>query len=307
MTMKRLGVSKSFFACLMVSFLFVVYMKLPAFAAEEEDVKELSFNSVVEIESYEVEEGYIEAGKEATVNLTLHNANRRTAADSIVVSVSSTSGMVYPTYGNDNQFFVGTLEADGTATVSIPIVVNSSFNGEYVDFTCSIVYVCSGKQITNTSTMILPARDSNTIIVSSVDVSAHAQINNKSLLSVSYYNKSMENINDASLQITGNVSEATKVIDLGTVSGGKTYTEDCNIIFTESGDQTISIMLNYTDIDGDHEQLDLGTFKVNVADERSSTEVNNSGNVALKSFGLLISLLAVAAVVVISIIYIKKR
>ena len=290
MNMKKLGVFKSFFACLMVSLVFIVNLKLPALAAEEEDEKELSFNSVVEVESYEVVEGYIEAGKEATVNLTLHNANRRTSADSIVVAVSSASGMVYPTYGNDNQFFVGSLEADGTTTVSIPVVVNSSFNGEYVDFTCNIVYVSSGKQITNTSTMILPARDSNTIIVSSVDVSAHAKVNNKSLLSVSYYNKSTENVNDASLQIAGNVSDASKTIDLGTVSGGKTYTEDCNIIFTESGEQTISIILNYSDIDGDLEQLDLGTFKVNVEDESSSTEVNNSSNAAMKYLGLFITL-----------------
>lgn len=305
--MKIIDMLKSFVIGAIVCCILFICIKVPAYAVEEEDVKEMSFNSVVEVESYSVEEGFIEAGKEATVNLTLHNANRRTSADSIFVTVSSNSGMVYPTYGNDNQFFVGSLEADGTANVSIPIVVSSSFVGEYVDFTCNIIYVSSGKQITNTATMILPARYSNTIIVSSVEVSPRAVVNNKSLLSVSYYNKSSENVNEVSLNISGNVSESTNTIDLGSVLGGKSYTEDCNVVFTESGDQTITIMLNYTDIDGEQKQLDLGTFKVYVDDENNSTVLENAGNKGRKVLGLFIAALAATAAVVVSVIYIRKR
>ncbi len=305
--MRRLDRLNKFLICLLMCFILVFHLNLPVYATEEESPKELSFNSVVEVESYYVEEGYIEAGKEATVNLTLHNANRNTAANSIFVSVSSNTGMIYPSYGNDNQFFVGTLEADGSATVSIPVVVNSTFKSDYADFVCNIVYVSSGKQISNTSTMILPARGSNTIIVSAVDVSAHANLNSKSLLSISYYNKSSENVNDAILRIDGNLSDTTKTIDLDAVLGGKTYTKDCDIIFTQGGEQTISIVLEYTDINGDSIQQDLGTFKVTVDETSEATLTNNSGNVVLKTIGRIIAFLAFAAVVFSTIMYIKKR
>ncbi len=305
--MRRLEKYTKVISCFLMSFLLAFHLNLPVYATEEDTTKELSFNSVVEVESYSVEEGYIEAGKEATVNLTLHNANRITNANSIFVTVSSNSGMIYPTYGIDNQFFVGLLEPDGNVTISIPMVVSSTFNGEYVDFNCNIAYVSNGKLITNTSTMILPARDSNTVIVSSVDVSAHATVNNQSLLSISYYNKSSANINDATLHVNGNLNESSKTIELGSVVGGKSYTEDCNIIFTESGEQTISIELDYTDINGEQVQLDLGEFKVNVDEDGIEGTVKNSENTSLKGFGMLLSVLAFAAVVFTTIMYIKKR
>lgn len=304
--MRRLEQLDKFLTILLICFILIFNFSFSVHAAEETK-KELSFNSVVEVEEYSIEEGYIEAGKEATVNLTLHNANRNTAANNIFISVSSNSGMIYPAYGNDNQFFVGSLEADGRATVSVPIVVNSALTSDYADFVCNIVYVSSEKQISNTSTMILPARGSNTIIVSTIDVSAHANVDSKSLLSIGYYNKSSENVNDATLHVEGNISESTKTINLDTVIGGKNYIKDCNIIFTEAGEQTISIKLDYTDINGESVQQDLGEFKINV-DEASEVGLDsNSGNPLLQTVGMIISLVAFIMVIYITISYVKKR
>ena len=177
-----------------------------------EEPKPLSFNSVVEVESYKLEEGYLEAGKDATVSLVLHNVNTYSSANNIILSISSDSGMVYPLYGNDNQFFAGSLEADSRTTIRIPLSVSSRLSDDYVDFKCDLAYETDGKLIHNSSSMVLPTRNKDTVIVSSVDVSAHAKVNCNSLLSIVYSNNGTNSINDAAVLVKGNVSEDSKKI-----------------------------------------------------------------------------------------------
>lgn len=274
----------------------------------EEESKELSFNSIVEIESYEIEEGYIEAGKEAHVKLTLRNDNIHTNANSMGISFSSQSGMVYPAYGHDNQILVGNLDASDSIVVTIPIVVHSDFVGDYVDFTCYISYVGNERSITNTSTIILPAKGSNSLIATSIGVSAHATVNAKSLLTLSYYNKSSENINNAVLVVDGNVSQDTKRIDLGNVGAGKTYTKDCNLIFTQSGEQNVNISLEYTDINGRDIQIDFGTFNVSVGETNEVGLNEYSDNNGTMLFGRIIAAVAaVAAILLVFYFFVKKK
>lgn len=303
--MKILKKMCSIFSCLLVIGTIVIGASIKSIAVENDGA--ISFSSVVEVKSYTVEEGYIEAGKEANVSLTLQNTNKSVGVIDLVISVSSDSGKVYPKYGDDNQFYVGDLGAGEATTVTIPIVIDSSFSGDYVDFNCNMTYVMSGKKITNSSTMTLPALSAEVISVNSLEVSAHAVKNNQSLLSISYSNKGADNINDAVVVVEGSVSEATKEIDLGTVAAGKAYNKDCNIIYTESGEQTVTIMLKYTDVNGEQVQSDLGTFRVTVAEENASTIIEKEKNPYLVWIGRGISAVALIIAVVASLLYIKKH
>ncbi len=295
----------SIVSCLLVIGFVFICTGLKVYAIEADG--DTSFNSVVEIESYTVEEGYIEAGKEANILLTIRNANRNADAVSLVITVSSNSGMVYPKYGDDNQYYVGNLGAGKTATVTIPIVVASAFNGDYVDFNCNLTYVIGGRKITNSSTMILPGLSSEIISVNTLEVSAHAVKNNQSLLSIGYSNKGADNINDAVIVVEGNVSESTKKIDLGSIVAGKTYNKDCNIIYTMSGEQTVTVTLNYTDADGEQVKSDLGTFRVTVAEENAPTIIEKKKNPYLVWVGRGISAVALIIAAIVSFLYVKKR
>ncbi len=309
-TMKKTNGLLFFSICLIASILMFLNTELIAYAVEDitgDVVEEVSYDSVVEVDSYSIEEGFIEAGKEANVILTVKNDNKHTVARRVVVVVSSNSGMVYPTYGNDNLFFVGNIEPNASTTISVPIVVNSAFKGDYADLICSISYYINGAQINNSSTMILPAKNNNTIVVNSLDVSANATLNGKSLLSINYYNKSSENINDAVLVVNGNVNDPSKTIELGTISAGKSYTKDCNVVFTQTGEQSVSIQIRYSDYNGEQVETDLGTFNVTVNEEDRSGAVDVGGNAALISIGRAIALLAFAAAVFVVWKYIKKR
>ena len=206
--------TSTFFSCLLANILLFANNSFTSLAQENEE-KELSFNSVVEVESYSIEEEYIEPGKNANITVTLHNANTYSAVKSLLVVFSSSSGMLFPAYGEDNQTFIGTLEAGKTTTITLPMVASSKMTGDYVDLTLNMIYETDGSRINNSATMVFPTKNNITVAVHSLDVSAHATVNGKSLLSISYSNNGVDNINDASLTIDGKVSDATRKIELG--------------------------------------------------------------------------------------------
>lgn len=172
---------------------------------------------------------------------------------------------------------------------------------------CFILYETNGIKTSNTASMILPTQNSNTIAVSSVDVSFHATVNGKSLLSISYENKGTKNIDDAVVNVIGNVSESTQSIELGTVAAEKSYTKYYNVIFAEAGNQTISLVLSYTDINGQHVDTNLGSFKVSVDEENNTSAVKFTESSLLKWSGKIITLIALVCAAIAAFMYIMKR
>ncbi len=155
--------------------------------------------------------------------------------------------------------------------------------------------------------MILPSENTNEVVVRSVEVSAHAIKDGKSLLSIIYCNNSAYNINDAEIVIEGNVSESTKSIKLDPLVAGKTYTKDYNIVFTQNGEQTVSFIFRYINSDGEQKELELGTYNVNVEDESSSEALVESENPVLLWSGRVIALVAVIILIIMLLKYILKR
>ncbi|MBQ7148236.1 MAG: hypothetical protein IJR96_05750 [Pseudobutyrivibrio sp.] len=263
--------------------------------------------AIIEIQDYTVEGGMIEAGKEITVNLTIHNTASNASASSILMTMSNSSGSLYPVYGNDNQVYVGTISAGGTKSVSVPLTIGDNFVGNAVDLICDFKYETAGMSMNNVSTIVIPTSGGSTIGVKSIDVSTHAIVNGKSLLSFSYVNQSSSNITDAALIIDGNVSSSSREIQLDTVYAGKSYTGDYYVTFKEAGNQEINISLQYTDVTGETVVTDLGTFGVTVSKENVSEVETKVENPILKWAGRGIAGLVFLAVVVSIIVYIKKK
>ena len=249
----------------------------------------------------------LEAGKDVTVNFNLHNTSDTYSASSIIMTMTSSSGMIYPVYGTDNQIYVGTIGAGKTKTVSVPVTVSSFFRLDSVDITCQFDYISSNNKLGNTSTIVIPASGGTTLGVKSIDLSSHAIVNGKSLLSISYVNQSASNINDARLVVDGNVSKNSKNIKLDTIYSGKSYTEDFYVTFKKAGEQTVNVKLVYTDSDGEEKTNDLGTFGVTVSKEAASENNNSTVNVVLTWVGRVIAALGLMAALAVVFIYIKKR
>ncbi len=266
-----------------------------------------SVAAIIEVQDYTIEGGMIEAGKEITVNLTLHNTSSTMAATSVLMTLSNSTASLYPAYGSDNQVYVGNIGADKTKTVSVPMTIGANFMGDAVDLICRFDYAAQNTRLSNTATIVIPRSGGSTIGVKSIDVSSHAIVNGKSLLAISYVNQSSANITDARLIVDGNVSNPSKEIKLDTVYAGKSYTEDFYVTFKEAGNQQIQVSLAYTDIDGQQNVTDLGTFDVTVSKENvdDGAESGLTGILTLVGMGVAGVVLLLAAATV--FIYIKKR
>ena len=277
---------------------------------EEETSTNVTGSSVaiIEVQSFSVEGGMLEAGKDVKINLTLHNTAASSTAGSILLTFTSNSGMIYPVFGSDNQVYVGSIGAGKTETVSIPVTVSSSFSGDSVDLVCQLDYETNGSRLSNVATIVVPKSAGNTLGVKSIDVSSHAIVNGKSLLSISYSNLSNVNITDAKLMIEGNVSESSKVIALTDAYAGKSYSEDYYLTFTEAGNQQISITLVYTDADGETViNDDLGTFGVNVSKEATYEEEESTVSPIVSLVGKIVAAVLALCAVFIVVVFIKKR
>ena len=275
---------------------------------ERERDRDAASVAIIEVQSYTIEGGMIEAGKDITVNLTLHNTATNVSANNILMTLSNSNGSLYPVYGNSNQVYVGTISADQTKVIPVKLTIGNTFTGNAVDLSCDFVYESANTRMNNTSTIVIPTSGGSTIGVKSVDMTSHAIVNGKSLLAFSYVNQSSSNITDAKLLITGKVSTGSKEIKLDTVYAGKSYTEDLYVTFVEPGDQEINISLQYTDTDGTQRLTDLGNYDVTVSKESSFESENNGGsNVIFKWVGIgvagIVGLIALIAV----ISYIRKR
>lgn len=262
--------------------------------------------AIVEVEDYTIEGGILEAGKEITINLTLHNTSKNAAATSVMMTLSSESGMIYPVYGNSNQIYVGSIGAGASEVVSVPVSISEQFTGDMADLTCQFDYESSGSRMNNMATIVIPTSGGNTIGVKSIDVTSHAIVNGKSLLSFNYVNLSNKNITDAVLTIEGNVSSNSKKIKIDTIYAGKSYSHDYYVTFTKAGNQDISIKLSYTDIDGETVETDLGNYSVTVSQENTGASTTVPSKI-LTWVGRVVAVLAGLAVVFVVVVYVKKR
>ncbi|CBK75178.1 hypothetical protein CIY_25630 [Butyrivibrio fibrisolvens 16/4] len=297
------NVLKKIMVCLFTVLCLVANTKIVANATEVDG----NAMPIIEVQDYSIDGGMIEAGKQITVNLKLHNTSSVASAGSVMMTLSNSTGTLYPAYGNSNQIFVGSIGADDTKEVSVPMVIGNNFMGNAVDLTCQFDYVAMSNRLNNSATIVIPTSGGSTIGVKSIDVSAHAIVNGKSLLAFSYVNQSSSNITDAKLIVDGNVSSTSKEIKLDTVYAGKSYTNDYYVIFEEAGNQTINVSLQYTDADGSQVITDLGSFDVSVSKE-NALENDTEGLMRIidiigKAVALLFGLVAVGAV----LLYVKKK
>ncbi|SCZ79688.1 hypothetical protein [Pseudobutyrivibrio xylanivorans] len=263
--------------------------------------------AIVEVQDYTIEGGMIEAGKEITVNLTLHNTSSSVNASSTMMTLSNSTGSLYPAYGKSNQIYVGNISAGNTKVVSVPMTIGSNFAGDAIDLTCRFDYASQNARLTNTAMIVIPISGGNTIGVKSINVSSHAIVNGKSLLTFSYVNQSSSNITDAKLSIEGNVSSASKEISLDTVYAGKAYTQDFYVTFKEPGNQAIKVTLQYTDVDGEVTVTDLGTFDVTVSKQNVEEENNSQISFVVSLIGKIVAMAIIIFAAAVMYVYIKKK
>ena len=276
-------------------------------AEDSEDESAMNV-ALVEVSNYDITDGILAAGKDVSIVLTLHNLNREKDAHSVMLTISNEDGMIYPSYGNDNQTFVGQISAGETVDVTLPVTVSPQFTGDAIILDCQVDYVSEEEVLSNSSKIALMTFGGSKINIRSIDVGTNAIVNGKSLVSINYSNKSNANITDARIVVDGNVSDECKEIELGAIYAEKSYSKDLNVTFTQPGNQSINLKLVYTDGAGEHVETDLGKYSVTVSEEtivENKTDNTDDDILYWGGRGLAGVLLLIAVIMV--VVYIRKR
>lgn len=268
-------------------------------------------SAVVDIETYEVEEGTLNAGEQITLNLKLKNNSEVTDAKNAVVTFESMDGALAPIYGDDNQIYVGTIPAGQTVNVIIEAVVNKQYKADATPLKCYFTYVSGASALNNTVVINIPTNVAGILQAESVVVAENATVGVNALVSVRCKNGGTTTITDAKLVVTGNVQEDNKEILLPAISEGKTIAEDYYVSFVESGIQNLQLELQYTDTKGKACTIDGGEYKVNVTDKMVGTnydavveQTEGTSAIVLKMILLGAAVCMIAGV---TLGYLKKR
>ncbi len=263
-------------------------------------------NAYLELESFSLDGDVLVPGKDTTLMLKLHNASETTTVKNVILAITNPIGVVYPAYGTDNQYYIGDMRSNESVAFEVPLSVSNSLNSSVAELICEFAYEDGRGQRTNKMSIVLPSNGGTPVVAKTLEITPTAIINSKTLLSVTLWNNSSEDITDARLLIQGPVSEDSKSISLDTLSALQNYSQDCQISFTELGNQSVSIVLQYTDLNGQIRESDLGSYTVMV-EANDSDNFSNSSDRRLKLLGLSLMVTSLFIVLLISIYYIKKR
>ena len=268
-------------------------------------------SAVVNIESYEVEEGVLIPGEQVTLNLTLKNNSKTVPAENVVLTLESANYALLPVYGEDNQIYVGTIEAGSTKEVSVKATVNTSYDTEAAQLKIQYSYISGATPLSNSTAIYIPTYASGNLVAESTVVAGNTTVGARTLVSIKYLNASTADITELKLVIDGNITDESKEIKLPTASAGKSYTSDYYVTFAESGIQTVTIQYQYTDSQGNNYVTDCGSYKINVTNEvasdSSATVVQEGTNVASMVVRFIMLTAVGVAVLTLIVIYLRKR
>ncbi|WP_155833190.1 hypothetical protein [Butyrivibrio sp. WCD3002] len=276
---------------------------------EQGDAAEEGFSpkqAWIDLSEYSIENGLLSPGEENVLSLKIKNLSKLSAARGVSISISNDTGAVYPAYGTDNQVYVGRIEPEAEQTVQIPLMVSAELSEDKVSLKVSVSFVSNDSQYDNSFSIVIPARGEATIRVRSLEVNQSAIIGKKSLLSITMYNNGQKDVSDARLVITGNVSEDSKNIKLDTLSALMSHSEDGQISFTESGEQTIDVKLVYS-YNGITTEQNIGSYVVSVKQDTGVSENDYVFDPVIKSVGKMVAALFVAVAGILLCIYIVKH
>jgi hypothetical protein len=228
--------------------------------------------------SYEIEKGDFSPGSESTIKLTIKNQNVKAAATEITAEISSGSSEVTSVYGESNQKFLGSIGPGQTLDVSFRMDVGAQIDISKAQVTLKLNYTMSGEDTEKSSSVFIPVKQNGGIVINGVSVADSAKIGSKALISITYENSSDETLKNVTFNLDGNIEEDGKTVEIGNLESGASDYHDAYVKFTELGEQTVSISVEYTDMEGNKFTKDVSNEVITVSE---GEVVNNNTTVIM--------------------------
>lgn len=263
--------------------------------------------------SYEIEKGDFSPGAESTIKFIIKNQNIKAAATDIVAQITPGSSTVTTVYGETNQRFLGNIGPGQTLEVSFRLDVDSEVDVNKVQVSLSLNYKMSGESESSSSSVFIPVKQNGGIVINGVSVANSAKIGSRALISVTYENSGSETLKNVTFRLDGNIEEEGKTVEIGNLESGASDYHDAYVIFTELGEQTVNISVEYTDMEGNKFTKDVSSEVITVSEGEVTNNNNNAvvmpnqGSGILKTVLKYLVLVAILVLLVVTYKVITKK
>ena len=227
---------------------------------------------LVMVSGYEIAEGEAAAGKDFTLELYVKNENRYTAAHHVAMTVYSQTEGVYLQPGETNQRYAEYISPGGTGSFQIHMTV-----AEHVESTEAIIEVRfdyvneNGTPGTNTTSISPTLQDNAKLDVVSLTAANYVNLGARALLNIQYANTGEAEVRNVRMRIEGNIEEEQKHVNVEAPEIGQQKYLDWYVIFTEAGNQRLSVSLTYEDERGILYEMDPEYVSVIVTPDAETT------------------------------------
>ncbi len=218
------------------------------------------------VSGYSITEGVISAGEEFTLDIQMRNENRYIGAYQVYMTLYSQTDGIYLQPGETNQRYVEYIPPGGTASFQIRMAVSEQINSDKALLEIRFDYVNeTGNAGTNTTSISPAVRANAKLEILSVTAADYVNVGARALLNIQYANSGQAQVKNVQLKIEGNIEENQKTADLEVPEVGQQEYLDCYVIFTESGNQQLTVTLTYEDNEGGYYEVEPEHLTVLVA------------------------------------------
>lgn len=266
------------------------------------------------ISDYTIQNDNVVPGEDTEITFTVKNATASLTATSIFLTFNFEDDVLYPIYGDSNQIYINRLGAGEATEVTMKLKTSPDIETDVVK--CIVNVAFSDEETAEVyypTTLFLPVTEESRLQVANYSVSDKAFVNSKTRISASYSNNGKSEISNVVLHVAGIDGFSEEVYSLGNLSGGETNFGEAYVTFGNTGNQTITVYLSYTDADGKEMKTAAKEYslevtkapsKGNVSDEESSSEQNPAGI----STNMIITLVLIVLIVIVGLfVYISWR
>ncbi|MGN0473405.1 MAG: hypothetical protein ACI4F8_11220 [Lachnospiraceae bacterium] len=255
--------------CVSILLLFVIVAcfstaKMTAYAVEKPVLLVTSYT----IKSDGVVKDKVVRGETFQLDITITNYGKETDAENVYVQLFGPN-KILPKFGTAGQYYVGTICAGKTATVSVEYTVDASYAADVVDFSVN-VYSDAATQV---AYLAIPCGSDSPFLILESNIPTTVTKGDQVETSVTFKVLGDDNVSNVSVIVTsdGNVIDNSYI---GILTPGVTKTQKVSISFSEEGTIPVELYLQYADYSGTKKAVCVNaqTVKVGKSTGNSSTE-----------------------------------
>ena len=262
------------------------------------------------VSAYEIEEGSIEPGEPFTLNVEVRNENHYIGAYQVLASLYVQTDGIYLQQGETNQHYIEYIPPNGISSFQINMVASEAAENDKALIEIRFDYTNENGTPGANTTIISPHFKANSKLeILSLTAANRAKLGARALLNIRYANTGETELKNIQLNIEGNIEEKQKKTTLKAPEAGQQNYLDWYVVFTEPGNQHLSVTINYEDERGNSYQLEAKDVTVLVidpayeadSDSNLSTEndtkrtIDGIWAVAIAAFASIIALFAVVS------------